>query len=139
MSDDDFLQRFEAGSFPLKDWHHRAHLKLAYLYLVRYGFDAAAAKLRNGIRAYNNANHIQDTATTGYHETITIFWLHMVAATVQQYGQMATADEFVNFHPQLSQKIHRLFYSAALFMSPLAKQTFVPPDLTQLPGVSGVS
>jgi len=72
--------------------------------------------------------------TSGYHETITAFWLRIVDATVQQYGQLPTADEFlVDFYPQLSQKKnHRLFYSPALSCTE-AKREFVEPDLTDLP------
>jgi hypothetical protein len=134
MNDDDFIQQFEACSFPFDEWHHRAHVKLAYLYLIRHGFDTAATKLREGIRAYNAANNLPDEPTSGYHETITQFWLRIVEMTIQQYGQLPTADEFFDFHPQLSQKKnHRLFYSPGLFMSPEAKRGFVEPDLTKLP------
>jgi len=134
VNDDDFIRQFEAYSFPFDQWHHRAHVKLAYLYLTRHGFDAAGTKLRNGIRAYNAANNIPDQPTSGYHETLTQFWLRIIETTVQQYGLLPTADEFFDFHPQLSQKKnHRLFYSPDLFMSPEAKQKFVEPDLTALP------
>ena len=53
---------------------------------------------------------------------------------MQLYGPRATAEEFIDSQPQLSQKkILRLFYSAELFLSPRAKREFVPPDLTDLP------
>ena len=135
MSEDDiFIQQFESRTFPLDQWHHRAHVKLAYLYLVRFGRDTAAQKLRAGIRAYNAANHIQDLPTSGYHETMTMAWLNIIHTTMEVYGQRATADEFFDFHPQLGQKkILRLFYSPELFMSPQAKRDFLKPDLTSLP------
>ena len=134
MNDDDFIRQFEDCSFPFDQWHHRAHVKLAYLYLTRYGFEAALAKLRNGIRAYNAANNVPDQPTSGYHETMTQFWLRIIEVTIQQYGPLPSADEFFDFQPQLSQKKnHRLFYSPGLFMSPEAKLKFVEPDLTQLP------
>jgi hypothetical protein len=134
MNDDDFVQQFESRSFPFDQWHHRAHVKLAYIYLDRFGFAIASQKLCHGIRAYNAANNVTDTPTSGYHETITLFWLHIIQMTVQEYGRRATADEFFDFHPQLSQKkIHRLFYSADLFMTARAKSEFVEPDLTSLP------
>ena len=134
MSDDEFVQQFEARTFPFDQWHHRAHVKLAYLYLVRFGFDAASHKLRDGIRAYNAANHVPNEPMRGYHETVTMFWLRIIEMTVQEYGEKPTADEFFDFHPQLSQKkINRLFYSAELFTSARAKSEFVEPDLTNLP------
>jgi hypothetical protein len=135
MSEDDlFIQQFESCTYPLDQWHHRAHVKLAYLYAVRFGPAVAAGKLRVGIRAYNAANNIQDGPTSGYHETMTMAWLHLIYATIQVYGRKPTADEFFDFHPQLGQKkILRLFYSPELFLSPEAKREFVPPDLTDLP------
>jgi hypothetical protein len=134
MSDDEFVRQFESCLFPFDQWHHRAHVKLAYIYLVRFGFDIAGRKLRDGIRAYNAANKVPDEPTRGYHETLTMFWLRLVQMTAQEYGGRPTADEFFDFHPQLSQtKIHRLFYSADLFMSARAKTEVVEPDLASLP------
>jgi hypothetical protein len=109
-------------------------VKLAYLYAVRFGRDAAAQKLRDGIRAYNAANNVPDTPTRGYRETMTMAWLHIIYTTIEEYGPRATADEFFEFHPQLGQnKMLRLFYSAELLMSARAKHEFVEPDLTSLP------
>ena len=135
MNEDDlFIQQFETCTFPFDEWHHRAHVKLAYLYAVRFGLDIAAQKLRDGIRAYNAANHVADTPTGGYHETMTMAWLRIIDTTMQVYGQRATADEFFDFHPQLAEKkILRLFYSPELFLSPRARREFVEPDLTSLP------
>jgi len=134
MSDDEFVHAFESCTFPFAEWHHRAHVKLAYLYLRRFGIDGAAEKLRHGIRAYNAANNVPEAPDRGYHETLTQFWLRIIHMTMEQYGAPPTADEFFDFHPQLSQKKnHRLFYSPGLFMSPRAKAGFVPPDLAPLP------
>ena len=134
MTDDEFLHQFETGTFPLDQWHHRAHVKVAYLYVHRFGLDIAAGKIRDGIRAYNAANQIKDTPTGGYHETMTQAWLRIIHTTLQEYGPGATADEFFDAHPQLGQKkILRLFYSVEVFMSPRAKREFVEPDLTRLP------
>src|SRR5437762_2066332 len=137
MSDDSFIEQFENCTLPFDQWHHRAHVKLAYLYAVRFGPETAARKLRDGIRAYNAANDVPDTPTRGYHETMTMAWLHVINTTMQVYGQKPTADEFFDFHPQLGhKKILRLFYSPKLFMSPRAKREFVEPDLTRLPGTA---
>jgi hypothetical protein len=134
MNDDTLLQQFTDCSYPFDQWHHRAHVKVAWIFLTRFGFDTAGQKLRDGIRAYNAAHHVEDTPSGGYHETMTMAWLRIIHATIQVYGPKETADEFFDFHPQLGQKkILRLFYSPALFMSPGAKAEFVKPDLTALP------
>jgi len=71
MNDDEFLKQFENCTFPLDQFVHRAHLKVAYLYLTRHPLNAALEKVRSGIQAFNAANHIPDEPTRGYHETMT--------------------------------------------------------------------
>jgi hypothetical protein len=134
MNDDVLLEQFEATTFPFDEWHHRTHVKVAYLYAQRYGLAVASQKLRDGIRAYNAAHGIPDTPTRGYHETMTQAWLRIIHTTIEEYGPRATADEFVDLHPQLREKkILRLFYSADAFLSSRAKTEFVEPDLANLP------
>ncbi len=137
MTDDEtFLAEFEARRWPLEKWHHRDHLKLAYLYLLRFPLAEAAVKMREGIKAHNQARGIVDSQTSGYHETMTQAWLRLVAATIAEYGPAENADAFYERSPQLHEKkILRLFYSRELFMSPRAKREFVEPDLTGFPRV----
>jgi len=135
MTEDDiFLTQFEAGQWPLEKWHHRDHIKVAYLYLRRYPVEEAIQRVREGIRAHNAVHGIQDGPDSGYHETMTRAWMRLVLVTLCEYGPAASADEFFELHPQLSQKkVLRLFYSRDLFMSRRAKMEFVEPDLTPLP------
>ncbi len=121
MTDAAFLQQFESLTLPLEQWTHRAHLRLAYLYLTRHDLAVAVEKTRLGIQAHNAAHGILTTPTSGYHESQTMLWLRLVAATLAEYGPGpgSTADEFIDFHGQLSSpKLHRLYYSRNLFMSP---------------------
>lgn len=134
LGDDVFLRQFEECSLPRSEWRHRAHLKVAYLYLGMFSFDEAVVRMRAGIQAYNASQGIVDTPTSGYHETITLAWLRILDTTVREYGRAASADEFLDAHPQLGgQKILRLFYSRELMMSAAAKSTFVEPDVAPLP------
>jgi hypothetical protein len=133
-TDETFIREFEAGRWPLENWHHCDHIKLAYLYLRRYPLEEAASKLRDGIRAHNAAHGLPDLPTSGYHETMTRAWLHLVDLVISEYGPSDTADLFFEQHPELSQKkTLRLFYSRERFMSPEAKLRFVAPDLCPLP------
>jgi len=134
MNDDEFLQRFESCTFPHSEWHHREHVKLAYLYAARFGHDIAAEKLRAGIRAYNAANNVQDMPTSGYHETMTQAWMRLVHLTLSEFGPSESADLFVDQHSQLlSKRALLFFYSRDRIMSAEAKRKFVAPDLTPLP------
>ena len=134
MDDEAFLKQFETAAWPKAEWHHRQHIKVAYLYLRRYSLETATVKIREGIQAYNVAHHVEDTLLSGYHDTMTQAWLRLVYFTLCEYGPAENADTFFDQHPQLSEKkILRFFYSKARFTSPAAKANFVEPDLAPLP------
>ena len=125
---------FESGEWPLADFHHRQHIKVAYLYLRRYPFETAMNRIREKIKAFNAAHNVPDLPTSGYHETMTQAWLRLVHLTLCEYGPAESADAFYEQNPQLSQKkALRLFYSKEVFMSPSAKYEFLEPDLAPLP------
>ena len=134
MDDAEHLRCFEDHSLPKEQWNHRAHLKVAYLYLNRFSLSETLERLRSGIQAYNAAQGIQDMPTGGYHETMTQVWLQLVCTTLYQFGPAETADAFFEAQTQLCDKrTPLLFYSRDRLMSPEAKRSFVPPDLAPLP------
>jgi hypothetical protein len=139
LNDHEFLRRFEDCSLPFDRWTHRAHLKVAFLYLRDHPFDEALAKMRAGIKSYNAAHHVPDSHTRGYNETTTCAMMQLVAATAATYGSTfptPTADAFCDAHPQLMNKhVLRLFYSPERRMHPDAKMRFIEPDLTRLPSI----
>jgi hypothetical protein len=137
MTDADLLRQFEDLTLPFAQWTHRAHVKVAYLYLCRHPFPEALARMQRGIKAYNAANHRPEGPDQGYNETTTHAFLHLIAAVRLAYGKVfpaGTADEFCDLHPQLMSKhVLRFFYSPTQRMHPLAKTQFVEPDLAPLP------
>lgn len=134
MDDQTFFAQFEARTWPLDQWHHRDHIKIAYLYLSRYPFATAAEKVCARIRAYNAAHNVPESLTGGYHETMTQAWMRLVHLTFCEFGPSASADEFVDKHTQLlSKRALLFFYSRDHIMSAKAKQQFVEPDLTPFP------
>ena len=136
MSDDDdtFLARFEATTWPLEEWHHKQHIKVAYLYLCRYPFETAMNRIREKIKAFNGSKHLPDELTSGYHETMTQAWLRLVHFTLCEYGPAENAEAFYEANPQLSQKkTLRFFYTRERFQTMEAKKGFIEPDLTALP------
>ena len=114
---------------------------VAFLYLSRNSFDDAAAKVCAGIRKYNAAHKVPEGPMSGYNETTTRAFVHLVAATAAAYKhthRVSTAEEFCDMHPQLMNKhVLRFFYSPQRRMHPLAKTTFIEPDLTALPKIIG--
>lgn len=141
LDDDAFLHRFEAASLTREEWTHRAHVKTGYLYLCQYPFDEALRRIRTGIRALNAALGTEETPTSGYNETTTCAFLHLIAATIHAYREVipvTSADSFCDQHPQLmTRHILRLYYSPRQTLHPDAKVRFVEPDLAPLPKLTG--
>ena len=71
----DFLTRFQQGTLPRPLWTHAAHLAIGAWHLLSYDENEAIQRVRTGIRHYNECAGIQNTADSGYHETLTRFWL----------------------------------------------------------------
>jgi hypothetical protein len=137
MTDDFLLRQFESLELPFDQWTHRAHVKVAYLYLVDHCFPETLDLMRAGVQAYNAKNNVPESETSGYNETTTHAMLHLIASTMRAYGlthPVASADAFCDMHPQLMTKhVLRLFYSPNRRMHPDAKTQFVSPDLAPLP------
>lgn len=140
MTDDELVRRLEDGSLSPDEWTHRAHIRVAYCYLERFGFDGALERLRSVLQAYNVRQNVPDEPTRGYNETITVAFLRIVHATMRAYGgALPTADgeSFCETHPHLLHKeLLRLYYSPDRRMDPQAKRVFLEPDLAPLPDVS---
>jgi hypothetical protein len=133
MHDRAFLAAFEATTLSSEHWTHRAHLRVAFLYLRDLGFDEALVRIRSGIRALNRSNAVEDTPTSGYHETLTVAWARIVASAITP----ACSEDFEAFalsNPRLLAKdLLRAHYSKERLLSPEARASFVEPDLGPLP------
>jgi hypothetical protein len=140
MSDDELVLAFERLTLPFAQWTHRAHVRVAFTYLRRHGFDEALRRMRAGVKAFNAHNHVPEGPDRGYNETTTHAFLHLIAATMAAYDgeafPMADSEAFCDTHPQLmTRHALRLFYSPQRRTDPRAKTEFVEPDLAQLPRI----
>lgn len=130
MSDEDFLATFERGDFAGGAFPHRAHLRMAWLYVSALGLDAAIQKAAAGIR--NLAVHNGRPGL--YHDTLTRAWVYVVAAGIE-HSPASTFSGFLDQSPQLLDK-HLLsnHYSPHLLASARARATWVAPDLRPIRG-----
>lgn len=139
MTADDaaFLARFEGRALPFDQWTHRAHVKVAYLYLRRHGLEEAINRMRAGVKAYNAANKVPQGPGMGYNETVTVAFMHILHATMQAYGDVfptASADEFCDTHPHLLHRsLLRVFFSPRGRDPAAEEYGFVEPDMCPLP------
>jgi hypothetical protein len=134
---------FEDGTLPRPRWTHRAHLAVGRDYCSRMPAEAALALLRERIRRYNVASGGVNSATAGYHETITRFYVWVVGRFLREEGD-ASGDpaERANrlFERYGARDLPRRYYSDARLFSVEARACWMEPDLRPLeerPGVRG--
>jgi hypothetical protein len=133
MDDDALLQAFESGSYPFEQWNHRAHVRVAYLYLCRLGPEAALERMRAGIRAYNARHNVQDGPESGYHETITQAFLRLIHQAIRNGAPSAGSQQFCEANaPLLDRRVLLKYYTKGRIMDAEAKVRFVEPDIAPL-------
>jgi hypothetical protein len=130
MSDDEFVEAFETCTLPKELFHHRDHLRLAWIYLRRYGRREAGTRVGESIRRY--AAHLG--ASQKYHETITLAWFLLMEHAHRQAKPGASFEDVLAAFPELvDQRTPQRYYSSAVLQSDAARTAFVEPDLAPLP------
>ncbi len=120
------VRAFEDGSLPRSEWTHASHLLVGLWYLSRYPRDRATRLVRDGIRRYNRI-HGRDS---GYHETITLAWLAVIAGFLARCDRARPISVLAEgLIDGCGDKDHLLrYYSREFLMSDEARQAWVPPD-----------
>ncbi|XP_005090823.1 uncharacterized protein LOC101849265 isoform X2 [Aplysia californica] len=134
VGDEIFLSAFEGTTLPFEEWTHEAHVRMAWNYIREHGKEGAVPYIKLGIQKFNEKN--RDKITTGYHETITMFFIHLVSdAIVQSVHANETFEEFLSSNPHLVDKQLLMdYYSPETLKSEAARYRFIRPDKKSLPG-----
>ena len=123
-----FVAAWELGTLPHGQWSHAAHVSIGACYAVRHG-DAALAKIREGILRYNDAVGTANTASSGYHETLTRFWAAVIADAVAGFASEWQAARHAVQRFGDDRDLPRRCYSFDVVRSVEARRTWVAPDL----------
>ena len=132
-SPDDLMFRdaFEAGTVAPSDFNHRAHLRLAYVYLCEGSVETAAAAIRSALHAFLKRNGVP---AGKYHETLTRAWLLAVRYFMDKSAPSASFDRFLAQDDRLlDSQIMLTHYRKDTLFSDTARVTFVAPDLQAIP------
>jgi len=134
ISDADLWERFHAPSLPATEWTHHAHLRVAWMHLRRHALDEAHILMRVGIIRLNASHGLVESATRGYHETMTRVWLHLVAAAMGATPDLDASGPFLEAHgAPLGKDAPLRHYTRERLFSAKARACFVPPDVLPLP------
>jgi hypothetical protein len=129
MTDDQFARAFENCEITGENFHHQDHIRLAWIYLKRYGPEVAPARIAAAIRAF--ASHLGKPDK--YHETVTIAWMRLIQQAADCYTFQQVAAAFPRF---LDKSYLNEFYSAETLQSATARESFVEPDKKPLPSTA---
>ena len=128
--DDEFLLAFFGLTLPNSEFHHRDHVRLAWLAVRRHGVGAAEEFVTKGIQRF--AEHHSHGAA--YHDTMTRFWVRLVAHAVSHRLEIADFDDFLAAYPLLLDKNTPLrHWSREAMFAPEARAAWRDPDLVALP------
>jgi len=130
-----FLRGFEEGTLAKSEWTHGAHVAAAAYYLFNSNFETVLPLMRARIRAFNLSVGGANTATSGYHETLTHFWLLIVAESLRQHpppSRLEAARHAVQVFGE-ARALHTLYYSGDVVKDSTARQQWRSPDLLPLP------
>jgi hypothetical protein len=128
------ISAFEACTLPREYWSHHAHLTVGLWYLVRHGKREATELIRRNIRKYNRACGILTTKTSGYHETITLFFIRVVSKYISERSADISIVELLNglMDSYGDRNLPLTYYSKERLMSWEARTRWLEPDLKPL-------
>jgi hypothetical protein len=127
LADEEFIARFEDCTLPNSAFHHRDHVRLAWLYLRRAPVLTALTRFIDGLKRFAHANGHDGL----YHETITWAYLFLVHQRIAAGAEDETWDGFTARNPDLmtwKPSILSRYYRAETLASDLARRVFVMPD-----------
>lgn len=99
--DNQFKEQVEQGTYLLHDFNHRAHVQLAYVYLVESNNNVSLAceNTKNAICGLLKSYNLDPS--NKYHETLTKAWLLVVAHFMEVTPSCSSSDELLTLRPKL--------------------------------------
>jgi len=120
---------FEACRTPKDAFHHAQHLVVAVCYLQQLSTEHATARMRESLMRFLDHHQVDKQK---YNETLTAFWVQMVASVLGELPKKASLVEKCNqtIESLNDPKLALKFYSEELLWSDEARKHYVAPDET---------
>lgn len=126
MTDEQLLAAFEAGKLTYKQFTHRAHVNVAWLYVRDMPLAEASERFIRHLKALNKVHGV----SANYHETITWFMLLLIADR-QAKSPVALFKDFESQNADMMQDAKGLlaqYYNDETIWSDHARRCFTLPD-----------
>lgn len=138
MSPEVIVSAFRSGNMTREQFSHRAHLCVGLYHLSHPWLNdeaSAAGTVREAIHAFNAKVGAVQTETSGYHETITLFYVRIIRHFLadrnpsEPFNDLAEALIAEWGDPKLPLR----YWTKERLMSWEARRAWVEPDLKTLP------
>jgi hypothetical protein len=127
LSDVEFENQFENCELAPAVFNHEAHLRIAWIYINRYGVEKAVISLCSQLRNYVS----RVGAFTKYNETLTIAAVRMVYHFMLK-SKSHNFRDFISENLRLTHNFKELLlqhYKTDIFTSETAKREYLLPEL----------
>ncbi|MEG4217324.1 hypothetical protein QUA27_17800 [Microcoleus sp. Pol14C6] len=128
---DNLIHAFQECSLPRSQWTHEAHLTVALWYLFYDSEQEAINAVRNGIKRYNSVQGIEAKKDSGYHETLTLFWVRTIRRYLADESRNRSIVHLANglIAKYADRTLPFRYYTRDRLMSWEARNNWVEPDL----------
>lgn len=126
MTDDEFVRSFEDRTLPNSAFHHRDHVRLAWVYLRRHPALEALTRFTTGLQRFATFNGHPGL----YHETITWAYLFLIHERMADAPEGETFEAFAERSPDLfawKPSILERYYDSETLRTERARRVFVMP------------
>ena len=123
-----FVAAWQARTLPKKEWTHVAHVTVAAYHVIQYR-ETALERVRTGIIRYNEAVGTANTDSSGYHETLTCFWIGLVEKLVERISDPLTGARYAVETFGAQRDLFRRYYSFDVVGDTTARRAWIAPDL----------
>jgi hypothetical protein len=133
--------QFENKTLPKEKWTHIAHIAVAFYEIDNAkDFEKALSILRNRIKEYNLSVGTKNTNNSGYHETLTVFWLTVINEFYSANIRFSLDEKLNRFIKSIcsASRFPTLFFSRELLFSLNARQKWVNPDLLPISNIKNI-
>ncbi|WP_347921747.1 hypothetical protein [Pontimicrobium sp. SW4] len=127
FNDEAFELQFRNGTLNPSLFNHEAHIRLAWIHVVKYGIEQALINVDSQLFNYVCSLGAQDK----YNKTVTIAAVKAVYHFILK-SKSNNFKDFISEHPRLKANFKDLLaqhYNIDIFNSETAKSSFLEPDL----------
>ena len=126
MTDEQFIEQFEACSLPAESFHHGQHVRVVWLYLRQYSIFETLQRFSESLKRFATSHGKPNL----YHETISWAYVFLINERVLSRPQL-NWEEFTAANPDLfdwQNSVLKTYYSNETLWSDLARSVFLMPD-----------